>query len=162
MKRKQVTHLRMLVQCLLIGSSLALQAGQSLDQRSVDQRSVGQRSFDPMIDFRSPHSLTEVLQEGFIAVEAGLKACENNPDEMEEYLSRASSELQRLHGSYDDMINRSKVHTVYRDDREFLQRMIDRIDSMIEVLEGSSDKSERSGMLLSESRDLVRQFQDKI
>ncbi len=155
MKSKQVFCFRMFAFGLLIGSSFGVQAQQAV-------RSLDQRSLDPMIDFRSPYSLTEVLQEGLIAIEADLQGCADNPGEMGEYLSHASSELYRLHGAYDEMINRSKMHTVYRDDREFLQKMIDRIDSMISALEGSSDISEQDSLLLGENRDLARQLQSKI
>ena len=148
MKSKQVFYLRM----FLINVSIGL--------TFFSVNAIQAHTFDPMIDFRAPYSLTELMHEGLISIESILHDCSG--DDMAPSLSRCSSELARLNSSYDEMINRSKIDTVYRDDREFLQRLIDRIDSMIHNLEGSPDLSQEDQALLSENSEQIRSLKERV
>lgn len=148
MKSKQVFYLRLILISLSISSTF------------FSFNAVQAHILDPMIDFRTPYSLTELLHEGLISIESILHDCGDG--DMTSALSKSSSELSRLNSSYDEMINRSKIDTVYRDDREFLQRLIDRIDSMIHSLEGTPNLSDEDAALLNENSDLVRSLKERV
>jgi hypothetical protein len=147
MKSKQVFYLR----TFLINISIGL--------TFFSVNAIQAHTFDPMVDFRTPHSLTELMHEGLISIESIL---DGSGEDMTSSLSRSLFELSRLNSSYDEMINRSKIDTVYRDDREFLQRLIDRIDSMIHSLEGSPDLSQEDQALLSENSEQVRSLKERV
>lgn len=109
--------------------------------------------FDPVSDFRSPHSLTELLHEGLIQVESLLIDQEYNQVQML---------LRSLSDSYDSMIGKSNIHVVYRDDRDFLQNLIDRIDLMIHELESSSRLLAIDQEVLYRNSDLLYVLRNKI
>ena len=150
MNNKQMLQGVFFLQALLIGSIFSCVSISAMP------------TFDPMIDFRAPHSLTEVLQEGLISIEGLLQEGVDKGDEIGSTLSSVSSELFKLNNAYDGMIDRSKIHTVYRDDRAFLQKMIDRIDNMIRELEQSPRLSDQDEQLLNQNIELVQQLQAKI
>ena len=120
------------------------------------------RTLDPMIDFAVPQSLTEHLHEGLIAVETLLASSFDQIDEAGSLLTEISSQLTALNNSYDTMIGKSNINKVYSDDREFLQKMIDRIDSMIHELEKSVKLSEQDESVLQENIELVGQLRSKM
>jgi hypothetical protein len=103
---------------------------------------LGFDPIDPMSDFRMPQSLTEVLHEGLVNLD-GVMTDMNDQDSNSVGLAmdRVSTLLSSMHCAYDEMIDTSRIHEIYRDDRAFLQNLIDRIDQMIESLERRSQLS---------------------
>jgi len=124
---------------------------------------VGQSfTFDPMVDFRSPQSLIEILHEGLVTIEGRLNSCCDSNDDIGSMLVAVGSELVKLNESYDSMVNRSKMHTVYSEDIEFLQKMIDKIDTMIHSLEKSVNLSDDNAVVLQQNIELLDQLHGKI
>lgn len=105
------------------------------------------------LQFRAPYSLAELLHDGLVAVEHNIQETIQNPDSFVANLEATSVILDNLQNQYFLMVDKSNMHTMQRDDRDFLQNMIDRIDSMIEILEKT-----RSGM--GEKHRLIEQNQN--
>ncbi|MCX5923896.1 MAG: hypothetical protein NTZ68_00515 [Candidatus Dependentiae bacterium] len=120
------------------------------------------RSLDPTVDFRAPQSLTERMHEGLITVEAILQGASGTNEGLGAILSDLSSELVRLSDAYDSMIGKSNRDRVYGGDREYLQKMIDRIDMMIHELERSVNLSDEDESVLRENIELVGQLRSKM
>jgi len=120
------------------------------------------RTIDPMVDFRAPQSLTERMQEGLIAVEGMLQGSSGNAEGLGAVLSDVLSELTVLSDVYGSMIGKSNINRVYNEDREYLQKMIDRIDSMIHELERSVNLSDEDESVLQENIELVGQLRSKM
>ncbi len=135
--------------------TMVMQASMSFSHMNV------YRTIDPMLDFVVPQSLTQCLHEGFIAVEDMLSNF-SDTQHAGPLLSDVSSALKRLHDTYDTMIGKSNINRLYNDDREFLQKMIDRIDSMIQDLEKSMTLSDADKVALEENVQLVQQLRSKI
>lgn len=103
---------------------------------------LGFDSIDPMSDFRMPQSLTELLHEGLVNLDGIMTDMDDqNSDSVGVAMDRVSTILSSMHRVYDEMIDTSRIHEIYRDDRAFLQNLIDRIDEMIESLERRSQLS---------------------
>ena len=120
------------------------------------------RTIDPMVDFRAPQSLTERMQEGLIAVDGMLQGSSNGAEGLGSVLSDVLSELTALSSMYDSMIGKSNINRVHNEDREYLQKMIDRIDSMIHELERSVDLSDEDVSALQENIEMVGQLRSKM
>lgn len=128
---------------------------------SKNQRAASQ--LDLMSQLRPPYSLTEILHEGLINLETLLRSGFFQSENTTQQIFEQSEELlQALHASYDGMIDTSKIHAVYRDDRDFLQNLIDRIDSMIADLERSKDLSDQSLDLLRKNVNLLHDLKVKV
>jgi len=111
------------------------------------------------LDFRVPYSLTERLHEGFLSIEGSLQDFEGSS--RSESLQQAIDIAQSLHGVYDSTIDKSKLNMVYRDDRDFLQNIIDRIDQLIHTLETKS-LTVKDQELIRSGIDLLHRFRDKL
>lgn len=103
---------------------------------------LGFDTIDPMSDFRMPQSLTELLHEGLVNLDGVMTDMDDqNSESIGLAMDRVSVILSSMHRVYDEMIDTSRMHEIYRDDRQFLQNLIDRIDQMIESLERRSQLS---------------------
>lgn len=94
------------------------------------------------LQFRAPYSLGELLHDGLVAVEEKVQEVLENNDLVISSLESSATILDDLHNQYQGMVDKSNMHTMQRDDRDFLQSMIDRIDHMIQTLEGSRSYTE--------------------
>ncbi len=118
---------------------------------------------DPVIDFRAPFSLIELLREGLIEVQNCVNQMTLVPDaDVQELLIRSEMTISAMISSYDSMINSSKLHAIYRDDRDSLQTLIDRIDDMIEKLQRGVMLTDQQTQLLHQNISLLEVLQNKL
>ena len=115
-----------------------------------DHRKI-KNKIDPTSDFRPPVSLVELLHERLSNI---LELCEELAVPVRSHsvsvkLSDIQDQIQMMSDTYSQMAHSSKLHAIYRDDKEFLQRLIDRIDSMIEELQ-------RSPHINTEEKNILR------
>lgn len=127
---------RWLVACLILSIFV--------EKKSKAQPVSTVEKFDPIVDLRSPRSLFEDLHTGINGIYASLQSGLDSRADLLSLLQSAENELNDLSNMYDSMINTTRAHRVHHDDKEFLQKMIDRITSMIDELEGSSDTYEEA------------------
>ena len=107
---------------------------------------------DPVSDFRPPFSLNELLHEGLSEVQSCFNQMFLVQDaNVSELLTRSQITIAAMINSYDAMIGSSKLHSVYRDDRDYLQTLIDRIDNLIADLERGNKISDQDTELLREN-----------
>lgn len=124
-------------------------------QAQASQQQKNQPLFDPVEDFRPPYSLMELLHEGLNTVLIQLQYQVVDSDQKN---SIAKEELTRLSKSLDGVSMSTRYNQVIRSDKEFLQSMIDRIDSLIDQLESnSSDKDS-----LETTRSASAELREKI
>lgn len=116
------------------------------------------KAIDPIIDFRAPQSLMESLQEGINVVYHSLQS--GNIAKAE--LQNAESQLSDLMSLCDSTMNTTRQHHVNEDDKAFLQKMIDRIDQLIDQLEKTDDKEEQDRSMIRSIRSLCHNLKDKI
>ena len=118
---------------------------------------------DPMSDFRTPFSLNELLHEGLSEVQSCLNQMALVPDaNISELLTRSQITISAMIDSYDAMIGSSNLHSMYRDDRDYLQTLIDRIDVMIQNLEGENKMSEQDSQNLYKNVDLLNTLRSRL
>ena len=118
---------------------------------------------DPISDFRAPFSLTELLHEGLIEVQSCVNQMMLVSDaDSQELLTRSKMTISAMIDSYDVMIDSSKLHAIYRDERDYLQALIDQIDAMIAKLERGVHLSDQDSQLLSENISLLQTLRDKL
>lgn len=118
---------------------------------------------DPITDFRAPFSLTELLHEGLIEVQSCVNQMMLVQDaNTQELLMRSEMTIAAMIDSYDSMIDSSKLHAIYRDDRDYLQSLIDRIDDMIAKLERGVSLSDTDAQLLQQNIDQLQILRNKL
>lgn len=129
MMKKQSRLSVYLVTALLIGTNMLANENISFANQ-----------VDPIVDLRAPRSLFEVLHNGindvYVSFQSALEANANISD----ISQSAECNINHLSDVYDSMVNTTRNHNVYHDDKEFLQKMIDRITSMIDELENSDNE----------------------
>lgn len=106
------------------------------------------QSFDPIVDFRTPRSLFEELHVGMNDVYVALESIFASDADLSGALQNAQNGLMQLSQQYDLLVNTTKNHQVCNEDKEFLQTMIDRINELLEQLEGM-DQADHSEMIRS-------------
>ncbi len=119
---------------------------------------------DPISDFRAPSSLFELLHEGLGKI---LQLCEelSTPVRSESAsikFSEIEHEIQLMHDTYAQIDHSSKLHMVYRNDKEFLQKLIDRIDTMIQDLQRSPHINSEEKNILKSSGMALNQFKNDL
>lgn len=121
-------------------------------------------SVDPIVDLRAPRSLFEVLHTGINGIYVSLQSGLDSQADVLDLLQTTENELNNLSGMYDSMINTTRTHQVYHDDKEFLQKMIDRITSMIDELENNDTEEieEETQAGLRSVRSVCDTFKAKI
>lgn len=130
---------------------------------SSTNRKIRSGTIDPISDFRTPYSLTEMLHEGLIEVNQCIdKISHNASSEISTLLGSIERTVHSMLDSYNGMIDSSKIHAIYRDDRDFLQSLIDRIDTMIQELERGNKIENQHVDLLHKDIDLLNQLRDKL
>ena len=120
----------------------------------------GKVTLDPMVDFRAPKSLTELLQEGLLSLEAELRDCVIHIKSSD--ISKIEVQLKQLNDTYDTMVGRSRMNTLYSSDGEFLQKLIDRINTMIQQLEKSDSADEQKRSATRTCAMVLQELQEKI
>jgi hypothetical protein len=115
-----------------------------------------------MNQFRTPYSLSEMLHEGLIFVQDSLEQivsnCKQNSIQL---LQMMSSKLQELEALYTQMYAKSVHNEFRRDEREFLQELIDRIDHMIQQLENDESSPEEQE-LIKKNLDLLQSLKNQL
>ncbi|OGB85815.1 hypothetical protein A3J41_02955 [candidate division TM6 bacterium RIFCSPHIGHO2_12_FULL_38_8] len=118
---------------------------------------------DPVMDFRTPFSLNELLHEGLNEVQSLLQQVALVPDaNVSELLTRSHLTISAMIDSYDAMVGSSNLHAMYRDDRDFLQTLIDRIDAMIQNLEGGNNIDDQGSQSLSRNIELLSTLRGRL
>lgn len=122
------------------------------------QQKRNMQYIDPIIDFRVPQSLMESLQEGLNNVYVSLQADVISKSVVKK-IHDELSELITLCGS---SINTTRSNHVNDDDKMFLQKMLERIDQLIEQLEGNSGQSDIESNDFQSIRSLSQTLKSKI
>ncbi|MBM18338.1 MAG: hypothetical protein CL947_04705 [Epsilonproteobacteria bacterium] len=117
------------------------------------------KSIDPIVDFRAPHSLLELLQDGLNTVYRSLQSHSFS----NEVLQSVYNQLEELSVTYDNLVNTTRSHQVHSDDKSYLQSMIDRIDRLIAELENTSDEDTQEDKEMMRSvRSMCLSLKNKI
>lgn len=120
-------------------------------------------SDDIMKQFRAPYSLNEILHDGFIYVQDLLEQissmCQKNSSEL---LQIITSKLEDLQSLYTHMYAKSSLHEIRRDERHFLETLIDRIDAMIHQLEHDETASVEEKELIRKNLNILQDFKTQL
>ncbi len=99
--------------------------------------------------FRTPLSLSELLHEGLLGIQEDIQQIhaidaisESYDQESEKILTQSFQKIENLQDLYGLMNSKSGLNEIHADERDFLQNLIDRIDQMIQTLEGNSSKTD--------------------
>lgn len=104
--------------------------------------------------FRTPLSLGELLHEGLLVVQEDIENLSQlHGQEAEKILQDSFKKIESLQDLYDLMNSKSGLNEIHADERDFLQKLIDRIDQMIQNLEGNSSDSD--GDLIRKNMNLL-------
>lgn len=114
------------------------------------------KSFDPIVDFRTPRSLFEELHVGMNDVYVALESIFSSDADLNGALQNAQSGLVQLSQRYDLLVNTTKNHQVCNEDKEFLQRMIDRIDELLQELESANEDKNDNREMIGSARMLCQ------
>lgn len=95
----------------------------------------GMSTVNPIADLRSPRSLCELLHSEINTIYGNLQSSSTSPCELLDALRSANDSFGRLSDAYDTMVNTTRNHQVHQGDKEFLQKMIDRINMLLVDLE---------------------------
>jgi hypothetical protein len=106
---------------------------------------------DPMIDFRYPVSLFEMLHEGIVQITYMIKRTEYN----EQSLNHLIDALINLHYRYDSSLELQLKRDIKSVDKEFLEQMLQRIDDLIAQLEGDNTNRSCAQVLCQRLRDKI-------
>ncbi len=128
-----------------------------------DYRKI-KNKIDPTSDFRAPASLVELLHERLSNI---LQLCEElgvpvRSESVSIKLSDIQDQIQMMSDTYSQIAHSSKLHAVYRDDKEFLQKLIDRIDSMIQDLQRSPHINTEEKNILKSSGAALNQLKNDL
>jgi hypothetical protein len=113
--------------------------------------------------FRAPYSLSEMLHDGLVFVQNSLGSIVSSGKENSSYIFQLiADKLQDLENLYGQMYAKSMHNEIRRDQREFLQKLIDRIDQMIQQLENDEPNSSYDQELIKKNLDLLHNLKDQI
>jgi hypothetical protein len=118
---------------------------------------------DPISDFRTPFSLNELLREGLIDVSNCLNQIffVQDADGLE-LLTRSQITISAMIDSYDAMNETSNLHAMYRDDRDYLQTLIDRIDAIIQDLQRCNKVGDQDSDLLHQNIESLNVLKSRL
>ena len=108
---------------------------------------------DPMVHFRYPVSLFEMLHEGIVQITYMIKRTQYN----EQSLNHLIDALINLHYRYDSSLELQLKRDIKSVDKEFLEQMLQRIDDLIAQLEGDDAKRSCAQVLCKRLRDKIMQ-----
>lgn len=128
--------------------------------------------------FRAPYSLSEMLHDGLVVVQDFLGQIDsynknpidslsknpmvrNGKQSSTELLQMMNSKLEELEALYQQMHAKSVLHEFRRDERDFLQQLIDRIDHMIHQLE-NDEPSPQDQELIRKNLDILQSLKDQL
>ncbi len=121
------------------------------------------QGFDPIVDFRTPQSLFEELHLGMNDVYVALESIFSSDADLSGALENAQNGLVGLSQRYDLLVNTTKNHQVCNnEDKEFLQTMIDRIDELLEQLEGSNEDKVDNREMIGSARMLCQSLRRRV
>jgi uncharacterized protein YeeX (DUF496 family) len=93
--------------------------------------------------FRTPLSLSELLHEGLLSVQEDIEQIsQSNDQDVDKKLKDSFTKIEELQNLYDLMNSKSGLNEIHADERNFLQKLIDRIDQMIHTLEDNSSETD--------------------
>ncbi|MBI2353031.1 hypothetical protein HYV11_02185 [Candidatus Dependentiae bacterium] len=119
------------------------------------------KSLNPFTDFRSPRSLLEEMHIKMSDICLLLEsALAKGNDDLSSIFSDVSTSMDYLAIRYGLLANTSKNHRVNHEDKEMLQKMIDRIDQLLKELEdGNKDDAKKD---LQKVRSLCFSLKDQM
>jgi restriction endonuclease len=85
----------------------------------------------------------------------------NGKQSSTELLQMMNSKLEELEALYQQMHAKSVLHEFRRDERDFLQQLIDRIDHMIHQLE-NDEPSPQDQELIRKNLDILQSLKDQL
>ena len=105
--------------------------------------------------FRTPVSLSELLHEGLVLVQNEIEQVDmTQVDQAQIILTNSMEKIEHLQSLYEERNAKSGLNEVHSQERDFLQSLIDRIDQMINSLEG--DASDANNQLIKKNIDLLQ------
>lgn len=114
------------------------------------------------LQFRAPYSLGELLHDGLVSVEEKIREVVSQDELTVSGLDASAQIIEQLSVQYDLMIDKSNMHSMHRDDRDFLQTMIDRIDQMIQALETTRSLSGVGQDAVQKNLELLSDLKDRL
>lgn len=116
---------------------------------------------DPISDFSTPQSLTEMLKEGLLQVK-NLVEHSRQPATTStvQSLQEVHDLLKSLHQTCQSHLNSSRLHAIYKDDKEMLQSLLDRINQLLESLGDQNVEHADQNRLIQENMNLISEFKD--
>ncbi len=116
-----------------------------------------------MSQFRAPYSLSEMLHDGLVFVQNSLDSIVASGTENSSYIFQLiADKLQDLENLYGQIYAKSMLNEIRRDERDFLQKLIDRIDQMIQQLENDESNPSYDQALIKKNLDLLHNLKDQI
>jgi hypothetical protein len=113
--------------------------------------------------FRAPYSLTELLHDGLVGIQDSLEQIGTSTKEhSRQLLQMINEKLESLEALYVQMYAKSNLNEIRRDERHFLQGLIDRIDQMIQNLEEDDSYSSIDQQVLKKNIDLLQNLKEQI
>ncbi len=89
-----------------------------------------------VLQFRIPYSLNEIIRDNLGVVQDYIHdASQSTASDITSLLQVSLTTIDSVSNQFDMLIGKSNTNVVHRDDLDFLQNLIDRIDSMIQTLE---------------------------
>ena len=105
--------------------------------------------------FRTPVSLSELLHEGLVQVQHEIEQVDMaRVDQAQIVLISSMEKIEHLQNLYEERSTKSGLNEVHSQERDFLQSLIDRIDQMIQTLEG--DASDENNQLIKKNIVLLQ------
>lgn len=115
-----------------------------------------------MNQFRAPYSLSEMLHDGLVFVQNSVdQVVTSGKEHSAQLLQMIADKLQDLENLYGQMYAKSSLHEIRRDERDFLQGLIDRIDQMIQKLE-NDEVNPQDQELIKKNLDLLQNLKEQL
>ncbi len=116
-------------------------------------------SYNPMIDFQVPYSVSEQIHEALFSLERMLHDTTIKNTDRVLLVNHRLQDLEQMSQKISDT---HTFHAIYRDDRQTLQTLIDRIDALLAILQNDEnaldDQAQKS---VQESRTLLTGLKSK-
>ncbi len=112
---------------------------------------------------RTPVSLGELLHEGLLTIQEDIGQLEKqSSSDREIILTYSLQKIGDLQNLYDTMNAKSRLNEIHNDERDFLQTLIDRIDQMIQQIEGKTSDSDSQNDLIKKNIDLLHMLRNAL
>lgn len=113
--------------------------------------------------FRAPYSLNEALQDGLVYIQDLLdQAASLCAQGTSQVVQAITNKLEELESLYNRMHAKSFFNEIRRDQRDFLQNLIDRIDQMIYQLENDESVSSQDQEALKRNLAILHNLKEQL